>query len=188
MIWDARLGGYYAWAFPEPHDVVNIGLTIPEDYERASRLRDLFGEILEDHFRDIVGQGEQLGRWAGHPAAVTSRVGKISTPRSLYVGEAAHLVCPATVEGISFALESGRIAAQTIERAFDLEHGFSAATRHRYRIEVGARMLPTFVAGQGFYRIMRSERARSMITRFVDPGKLAAKLSHVVGANANAQA
>ena len=42
--------------------------------------------------------------------------------------------------------------------------GLSRAAQHRYRLELGARMLPTFLAGQGFYRIMRSDRARSALT------------------------
>jgi flavin-dependent dehydrogenase len=186
MIWDARLGGYYAWAFPEPDDVVNVGITIPDTYERASRLRELFSEILEDHFREIVVGGEQLGRWMGHPATVTTRVGKVASARQLFVGEAARLVCPATVEGISFALESGRIAAQTIDRSLDPERGLSRAAQHRYRLELGARMLPTFLAGEGFFRIMRSNRARSVLTRIIDPRMVASGLTHFVGASSAA--
>lgn len=186
MIWDARLGGYYAWAFPEPDDVVNIGITIPDSYERSSRLRELFSEILDDHFREIVSGGEQVGRWMGHPATVTTRVGKVASSRQIFVGEAARLVCPATVEGISFALESGRIAAQTIERSLDPDRGLSRAAQHRYRLELGARMLPTFIAGESFYRIMRSHRARSTLMRIVDPRMLASGLSHFVGASSSA--
>ncbi len=186
MIWDARLGGYYAWAFPEPDDVVNVGITIPDTFERSSRLRELFQEILDDHFRDVVAGGEQLGRWMGHPATVTTRVGKVASARQLFIGEAARLVCPATVEGISFALESGRIAAHTIDRAFDPDRGLSRAAQQRYRLELGARMLPTFLAGQGFYRIMRSDRARSALTRIIDPRVVASGLTHFVGASSTA--
>jgi flavin-dependent dehydrogenase len=186
MIWDARLGGYYAWAFPEPDEVVNIGITIPDTFERSSRLRELFSEILDDHFREIVSSGEQVGRWMGHPATVTTRVGKVASSRQIFVGEAARLVCPATVEGISFALESGRIAAQTIDRSLDPDRGLSRAAQHRYRLELGTRMLPTFIAGESFYRIMRSHRARSTLMRIVDPRMLASGLSHFVGASSSA--
>ena len=186
MVWDTRLGGYYAWAFPEPGDVVNLGLTIPEDYARSSKLRELFGEILEDHFSDVVRSGEQLGRWAGHPATVTKRVGKVSTARSLYIGEAARLVCPATVEGISFALESGRIAAHAIARSLDPDRGLSRAAQQRYRVELGAKMLPVFLAGEGFYRIMRSPRARAGVVRVIDPRTAAASLASLIGANSSA--
>jgi flavin-dependent dehydrogenase len=186
MIWDTRLGGYYAWAFPEPDEVVNVGITIPDAYERSSRLRELFSEILDDHFREIVDGGEQLGRWMGHPATVTTRVGKVASGRQLFVGEAARLVCPATVEGISFALESGRIAAQTIDRSLDPDRGLSRAAQQRYRLELAARMLPTFLAGQGFYRVMRSDLARSALTRILDPRTVASRLSHFVGASSSA--
>jgi flavin-dependent dehydrogenase len=122
----------------------------------------------------------------GHPATVTTRVGKVASTRQMFIGEAARLVCPATVEGISFALESGRIAAQTIDRSLDPDHGLSRAAQHRYRLELGARMLPTFLAAQGFYKIMRSDRARSALTRFIDPRTVASRLSHFVGASSSA--
>ena len=186
MVWDLRLGGYYAWAFPEPGDVVNVGLTIPEDFARASKLRDLFSELLEDHFSDVVSGGEQIGRWAGHPATVTRRVGKVSTAHSLYVGEAARLVCPATVEGISYGLESGRIAAHTIARSLDPDRGLSRAAQQRYRVELGAKMLPVFLAGEGFYRVMRSARARAGVVRVIDPRKAAAGLASLIGADSTA--
>jgi flavin-dependent dehydrogenase len=122
----------------------------------------------------------------GHPATVTTRVGKVASKRQIFVGEAARLVCPATVEGISFALESGRIAAQTIDRSLDPDRGLSRAAQHRYRLELGARMLPTFIAGESFYRIMRSHRARATLMRIADPRMLASGLSHFVGARSSA--
>lgn len=186
MIWDARLGGYYAWAFPEPGGVVNVGLTIPERFERSSGLRELFDEILGEHFQHVVGPATQLGRWAGHPATVTTRVGKIIAPRSIFVGEAARLVCPGTVEGISFALQSGCIAARTIERSFDADRGFSTAGRYFYRFELTRQMLPEFLAGEALYRVMRSPSLRGRISQLVPPRHLAKGLAHFVGEHGEA--
>ena len=181
MVWDRRLGGYYAWAFPEPGDVINIGLTIPEQHPRASKLRELFGELLDEYFPDVVSGGAQLGRWAGHPATVTTRVGRIITPRKIYIGEAARLVCPATVEGISYAMMSGRVAADAIVRRFDRQRGFSTFDQHRYRAGVAAKMLPIFSAGEAFYRVMRRPRVVGTVASMFDPQRLANRLSWFVG-------
>lgn len=181
MVWDARLDGYYAWAFPEPNDVVNIGLTISEDHERAHHLRELFAELLHDHFRPIVDAGEQIGRLAGHPATVTTHVGNIVTARQVFVGEAARLVCPGTVEGISFALQSGRFAAAAIASSFHADHGLSFAGQQRYRFDVAAHMLPKFLAGQALYRVMRSPVLRERLAMLGDPQRIARGLSRLLG-------
>jgi flavin-dependent dehydrogenase len=181
MVWDARLDGYYAWAFPEPNDVVNIGLTIAEGHERAHHLRDLFAEILDDHFRSIVDTAEPIGRLAGHPATVTTRIGKVVTSRQIFVGEAARLVCPGTVEGIAFALESGRLAAATIAGSYHADHGLSRAGQQRYRVGLVTHMLPKFLVGQALYRVMRSPVLRERLAGIGNPQRLARGLSRLLG-------
>ena len=74
---------------------------------------------------------------------------------------------PATVEGISFAMESGIFAASVIDRHFDRERGLSRAQRELYRARTAARMLPKFWLGEGFVRYMRSESARSASVRLL---------------------
>lgn len=181
MIWDRRLDGYYAWAFPEPCGVVNIGLTIPENATHAKRLKDLFAELLDEHFADISKHAEQVGKWMGHPATITTRVGAVTEPRLMFIGEAARLVCPATVEGISFALESGVIAADAIAQHFHPDRGLSRAGRAIYRARAAASMLPKFWIGEGFHRLMQSERALKWSRRFIDPQKFASAASTLVG-------
>lgn len=180
MIWDRRLDGYYAWAFPEPHDVVNIGLTIPEESSRASGLKTLFSEILDDHFSNALQGADQVGKWMGHPATVTTKVGHIIEERAIWAGEAARLVCPATVEGIAFALESGMLAGQLIA-GHDLKRGFSPWEQGVYRARTGLHMLPKFWFGEGFMRLMRSERARTLSSRVVRPDWFAQRATMLLG-------
>lgn len=181
MIWDRRLAGYYAWAFPEPGGVMNIGLTIPEDAAHANRLKDLFREILDDHFASWLRHADQVGKWMGHPATLTTRVGNIAEARALWIGEAARLVSPATVEGISFAMESGHRAAEFIVDSFDAETGLNAAQQARYRASIGLQMLPKFWAAEGFVRLMRSDRMRRASARIMDPQWFARRASALVG-------
>jgi menaquinone-9 beta-reductase len=181
MIWDRRLDGYYAWAFPEPKGVVNIGLTIAEGSPEANRLKPLFQEILDQYFGAELEDAEQIGKWMGHPATVTNKIGDIIEARAMWIGEAARLACPATVEGIGFAMESGMIAADAVVRHYGLERGFSPLHRRLYKARLGMHMLPKFWAAEGFLRLMRSERARKLTTRVLQPQWFAERAVTLLG-------
>ncbi|HET6584791.1 MAG TPA: NAD(P)/FAD-dependent oxidoreductase, partial [Nannocystaceae bacterium] len=181
MAWDRRLDGYYAWAFPEPDGVANYGITIPEGSPHASRLKELFQEVLDEQFGELLRGAEQVGKWMGHPATLTTTVGDVVERRAMWIGEAARLVSPATVEGISFAMESGIVAAETIAKHFDRERGMSKVGAAVYRAKVGSSMLPKFIIAEGFVRLMRSPRAREWSARVLNPQWLASKASTLVG-------
>ncbi len=181
MIWDRRLDGYYAWLFPEPHGVVNIGLTIPEQHPQAKRLKALFQEILDDHFAEEVRHADQVGKWMGHPATVTTKIGRVCERHALWCGEAARLVSPGTVEGIGFAMESGMLAAESVARDFTTQRGMSRAAQARYRGRLRMRMLPKFWAGEAFTKLMRSPRGLSLAKHLLDPQKLSERAARVVG-------
>lgn len=182
MIWDARLDGYYAWAFPEPHDVVNIGLTIADNSPRSKGLRGLFSALLDEHFGLALEHADQVGRWKGHPATVTTRISEtICQPFSIWTGEAARLVSPATVEGIGFAMESGAVTARLIAKHFVAGRGFAPRHARLYRAQLAVRMLPKFWAGEGFVHLMRSPRALGVLARVFNPQKLAQLGAVVVG-------
>lgn len=180
MIWDERLDGYYVWAFPEPEGIVNIGLTIPEHGRNVGRLKALFQELLDDHFREALSGAEQVGKWMGHPATITTRVGPIAESRALWCGEAARLVCPGSVEGIGFALESGMIAARKLS-GFDPTRGLSRLQQASYRAAIGRKMLPTFWGGEAFVRMIRSPAARDLATRVVSPQWLSERAAALTG-------
>lgn len=180
MIWDRRLDGYYTWLFPEPGGVVNIGLTIPEHSPGDHHLKALFQSLLEEHFGEVLRDAEPVGKWMGHPATVTTRIGPIAEARALWCGEAARLVCPGSVEGIGYALESGMIAAQHLRR-FDPARGLSSLQQGLYRAELGARMLPTFVAGQALVRVMRSPSTLGLLGAVFDPQWLSERAATLVG-------
>jgi flavin-dependent dehydrogenase len=127
MVWDRRLAGYYAWRFPEPGGVVNIGLTIPEHAPEGERLKELFQALLDEYWGEGLRGAEQIGKWMGHPAVISRSVGKVAESRALWVGEAARLVSPGTVEGISFALESGITGGTLYRRALRPAHRALAA-------------------------------------------------------------
>jgi flavin-dependent dehydrogenase len=180
MIWDDRLDGYYAWAFPEPDGVVNIGLTIPEQSEHAGRLKPLFQELLDEHFGEALREAEPLGKQMGHPATVTTRVGPIVETGAVWCGEAARLVSPGSVEGIGFAMESGLVAAEQL-RGLDPGTGLTGLQQAHYRVRTAVRMLPKFWAGEAFTRLMRSSTARRLATRLASPRWLSERAAALVG-------
>jgi menaquinone-9 beta-reductase len=180
MIWDERLDGYYVWAFPEPGGVTNIGLTIPEHRGHVDHLKPLLQELLDEHFGDALRDAEPLGKWMGHPATITTRVGPIVESRALWCGEAARLVCPGSVEGIGFALESGWLAGRQLA-GLDPDTGLGALQQARYRASVAMRMLPKFWAGEAFVHMIRSPAARDLAVRVAGPQWLSERAATVLG-------
>lgn len=171
MIWDRRLAGYYAWMFPEPDGVVNIGLTIPESAPEAARLKPLFQALLDEHWGEGLRRAEPVGKWMGHPAVITTGLGPIVERRAIWAGEAARLVSPGSVEGISFALESGITAAATIAGGLDVRGaapGLSWSARAAYRARTAAHVLPKFWAGEAVARAARQPWARELGRRVVE--------------------
>jgi geranylgeranyl reductase family protein len=186
MVWDRRLAGYYAWMFPEPGGVVNIGLTIPGSTAEAARLKALFQELLDEHWAAGLRDAEPIGKWMGHPAVISSAPGKLAERRVVWIGEAARLVSPGTVEGISFALESGITAGEFIARHFDRERGLSPLACAGYRARTAARVLPKFWAGAALARGARSPWARQLADQLVHSkvGHLLNRtISRTLGAN-----
>lgn len=96
----------YLWVFPKAeHLSVGIGAFKPKPGELQTtlpRVMDRYGISLE---------GIKLH---GHPLPLHIRREPIATQRVLLVGDAAGLVDPMTGEGIRFAVQSGRLAAEAI--------------------------------------------------------------------------
>jgi geranylgeranyl reductase family protein len=104
----------YAWAFPK-NGYMNIGAGAPiliarhlKNYVR--RFIDRTG-LVKPAYRDKV-------TLAGHQLPTVTGNSRFADKRVLLVGDAAGLVDPFTGDGISFACESARVAADCILEAF----------------------------------------------------------------------
>ena len=110
------LQGYF-WDFPsrvEGQPAFNRGVydaRVAQDRERAD-LPDLLDASLRS-----LGSGDRDVRPAGHPIHWFSPRGRLALPRLLLVGDAAG-ADPLFGEGIAPALGYGKVAAQTLHRAF----------------------------------------------------------------------
>jgi len=99
----------YGWLFPcfvegVPH--ANVGVYALPPYD-ATRMHAELRRLLAD-----IGVSS-MPRWRAFPIHTYSPAGRLSAPNVLLVGDAAG-VDPLMGEGISFALEYGRVAAQVI--------------------------------------------------------------------------
>ena len=122
FVLDPGRKGYF-WLFPFRQDGecwANIGYG---NDRRGSDLRRILGEFVgRDDVKALLGTGELLGTPRGFPLNVAdagfprrfrpSRT--LAGDGYLLLGDAAALIHPFTGEGIAFALESGRIAAEVL--------------------------------------------------------------------------
>jgi geranylgeranyl reductase family protein len=106
----------YGWVFPTAPRAANVGVgflpqrrsgTAAQAFQRFTRV----GSIA----RTLHG-ASQTGPLKGYPIRVDFLRAPTFAEKTLLVGEAAGLVNPLTGEGIDYALESGKIAAEHVVR------------------------------------------------------------------------
>jgi geranylgeranyl reductase family protein len=128
----------YLWIFPKAdHLSVGIGALHPRPGELQFTLR----AVMERFGISIQGLLVH-----GHPIPIYAGREKISTARVLLVGDAAGLVDPLSGEGIRFAVESGRIAAEAILQ------GNLGQYEPRIQRQIGAHHRTARILADVFYR------------------------------------
>ena len=106
----------YGWVFPAGPGTANVGVGISYRAHGAN-VRRLFESFLarlretEPRFADM----RDVGTWRGAPLRSDFAADRCAAPGMLVVGDAAGLVSPITGEGISYALESGKLAAEAAD-------------------------------------------------------------------------
>lgn len=128
MIFDRMIAPYYGWLFPESEEVVNIGITYP-DLPHRPNARELFSQFLDKHYRRRLQDAQQIGGFRGHPIAYSLKIGALTAPGKLLIGEAALLTHPATAEGIYQGMRSGILAAEAVQVALTRRAPESKALR-----------------------------------------------------------
>lgn len=118
MVFDRRLLPHYGWVFPEGDGVVNIGICLHGDRLRGSNVASLFDEFLDAHYARRLAGAVEIGRRQSFVINTSNTVRNVYANRMLCVGEAGRLCNPATAEGISYAMESGALAAEAIREAY----------------------------------------------------------------------
>ncbi|WP_165970423.1 geranylgeranyl reductase family protein [Actinomadura sp. 6K520] len=169
----ARLPAY-GWIFPMGPDRINIGVGVAER-QPGVNLAEMFARFAAELRAGLPGfaSARQVGPLRGAPLYTGFAPERSWAPGLLLAGDAAGMVNPATGEGISFALESGKIAAEIADarlaagrtddfsayatrlaRRFSghLETGRHAAVRHRLAWRV---LEDTFESDRPIFALVR---------------------------------
>ncbi len=119
MVFDGDLLPHYGWVFPEGDGIVNIGVCLRQERLRGRNVADVFEEFLEKHYAKRLSGASQMGKSRSFVINTSGSVKAVYARGMLYAGEAGRLCNPATAEGISYAMESGVLAADAVLRAYE---------------------------------------------------------------------
>lgn len=119
MVFDRDLLPHYGWVFPEGDGVVNIGVCLYEERLKGRNVTEVFDTFLERHYSRRLAGAEQVGRSYSFVINTAGSVKDVYAGGMIYAGEAARLCNPATAEGISYAMESGVLAADAVMAAYN---------------------------------------------------------------------
>jgi len=113
----------YGWVFPISPTAVNVGVGIFRNKWTNRKIpktaHTAFTTFLQSSpLQKMLAGARQVGPLKGYPLRVDFAHAPTFAARTLVVGEAAGLVNPVTGEGIDYALESGKMAAEYLLHLF----------------------------------------------------------------------
>lgn len=133
----------YAWTFPKRQ---HLSIGVLSMVQREGELKRALARYL-----DLLGCQDVIRiEQHGFVIPIRPRSGSFIEKRVLFVGDAAGFADPVTGEGISFALLSGQLAAQSLIQG-DLQEG---PVQRAYRRSVAASILPELQAGRWLARLL----------------------------------
>lgn len=164
MVFDRMIEPYYGWLFPEGEHRVNIGITYEDGTDAANgangkakkNARELFARFLEKHYGERLKNATQIGGWKGHPIVWSYKIGELTAPGRIVIGEAGLMTHPATAEGIYQGMRSGMLGAEAIAdilsgRADERQAMATYEKRCRRAFQL------SFLAGGAFRRLVRTD-------------------------------
>lgn len=174
--WDPQLMPGYGWIFPTGDGRANIGIgVIPSFYTSKKSTPILLDEFVARRAKGRLRGVEQTSPTRGYPLRIDFTTQRVAGRNWALIGEAAGLVNPVSGEGIDLALESGLIAADTIDMALrrheaDLSR-YRYAVKHRFQdMFTGLRILRDFLVTPFFtdYAIWLMEQHRFFADRVLN--------------------
>ena len=137
----------YAWSFPKANHL-SIGLGALQN--RINGLKSYFWQCLK-----AIAPDYQTVKVYVHPLAIWGGEYKLAGNRVLLVGEAAGIVDPLTGEGIYYAIRSGIIAAQVIDRCLSQGQYDMSEYESNIQLELGRSLKASMILSAFFYAIPR---------------------------------
>ena len=134
VIYDKRLLPGYGWMFPLGQGIFNVGCGIFLD---GRKKMPRFGQNLTGFYKHIqplaryLQMAEQIAPISAAPMRTGFQGARAYAPGLLVLGEALGLTFPFIGEGVSSALESGRVAASVALEAVE-KNDFTGSTLGKY--------------------------------------------------------
>jgi geranylgeranyl reductase family protein len=139
----------YGWVFPTGPRSANVGVGLVEESPHLN-IRQLMADFV-DRLRSEDGRfasAARVGDWFGAPLRFDFVPEKCVGDGILAVGDAAGTISPFTGEGISYALESAKLAAEVIHRNLRSQHGEGTPDLDDYRLLLEQSYLGYFETGR----------------------------------------
>lgn len=109
--------GYY-WFFPTSATTVNVGIGMMlENFPKEEiHLKQLLLDMIENDvsFKSRIGNGKAIDKIVGFPLSIYNPKAPLVKDRVLLTGDAAGLVNSINGEGMQYAMQSGRWAAESV--------------------------------------------------------------------------
>jgi len=157
----------YAWSFPLPDGIVNVGFGIVRGPKMSgAELAALWRDLLDrPHIARVLGEHEAEGPHRAWPIPARLPSIGLTGPRTFFVGDAATATDPMTGEGIGQALETGILAAEAILEAGATQPAVAAAS---YERSARAALSADHVVAAGLSRVLGHRRAAGAALSAVD--------------------
>ena len=165
-LWDGeKLIPGYGWLFPVPDGTVNVGAGLLNTF---TRFKDISAQQLFDAFARMLGDwgvSEETaeGKVMSGPLPMGMNRQPLAVPGMLVVGDAAGMVNPFNGEGISYAMESGKLAAELIYEALVNDRPGLAQV---YPTELRRRYGRYFFVGRNFAKAIGRPKIMRSLTKF----------------------
>jgi len=156
----------YGWIFPVGDGVVNVGaglLNTAHDFRHLSarKVYEVFVRRLPEEMGITEENAE--GRLLSGPLPMGMNRAPLAVPGLLVAGDAGGIINPFNGEGIAYAMESGRLAAELIHEALVLDRPGLAQL---YPTMLRRRYGRYFAVGRGFVRAIGSPTVMRTAVRY----------------------
>jgi geranylgeranyl reductase family protein len=160
----------YGWLFPVGKNLVNLGVGAVSSKGKATKVnyRDLLMRWVDSLGPTWgIGRDDLLGRPASAALPMAFNRGPLYARGLLLVGDAGGMVSPFNGEGIAYAMQSGRLAAQACAQALARN---SADSRERALRTYPANMKRSlggyFTLGRAFVSLIEHPRVMHLCTKY----------------------
>ncbi len=159
----------YGWIFPLDDGTINVGLGLLSTSKgfRGTNYR----KMLESWARGLApewgtSEENQIGTFGSGPIPMGFNRTPIHHKGLLLVGDSAGMVNPFNGEGISYAMEAARLAAEVVDRAFVTRR---TSTLDAYDLELRARWGGYYTLGKVFAELVGNPTIMHLCTTYGMP-------------------